>query len=149
MFGFSFPVHIERVELGFAYTAKANSEGTHRLPPPPNAYGEKDFGRILYKINKFLKDSPAYDDGKHMVFTYSDPYANDDNQVDVIKNFLQQFAGEKEHRIDVYPMTRLFYVLRNELADRGKCESIPNENFCNILMSRDSYEASAGISCSV
>lgn len=90
---------------------------------------------------------PVFDGGKHMVFTYSDESV--DSQIDVLKDFLRQFAGEKDHGIDIFPLTRLFYALRNELAANGRGEVIPNENFTNVFLSRDPYEALAGISCPV
>lgn len=92
---------------------------------------------------------PIFDGGNPFVFTYNDPYSNECNQVEVLKDFLNQFAEPKTPNIDVYPLTRLFYVLRMELAARGKCEGIPNENFTNVLLSRDPYETTAGISCEV
>lgn len=137
--------------MGFAYAAKAHSEETHHLPPPPNALGEKDFGRVYHKIKKFLKDenAPVFDGGKYMVFAYNYPYANEESQINVLKNFLHQFSDENENCIDVFPLTRLFYVLQNELAKHGKCEELSNENFADVLMSHDSYESLGDIACPV
>lgn len=139
------------VEIGYAYTVKAHAEETHRLPTPPNAFGETDYGRVLYNIQKFMKEDgvPTFDGGNQIIFTYNDPYSNDENQVDVLKDFFKQFAGQRGHRIDIYPLTRLYYALRKELAARGKSDGIPNENFTNILLSRDPYESIGGISCEV
>lgn len=143
-------IFVERVELGLAYTAKAHSESTHRLPTPPNAFGENNFGRVLYEIQKFLKDdTETFDGGKQMVFTYADPYASEENQIDVLNSFMDQFSGGKGVTFDIYPLTRLFYVLQKELAAQGRCDDIPNENFSNVFLSRDPYEVSGGISCQV
>lgn len=141
----------EKVETGFAYTAKALSEDTHRLPPPPNAFGEKNYQRVMYNMQKFMREDgvPTFDSGNQIVFTYNDPHSSEGNQVEILKDFLGQFAGEQGHNIDIYPLTRLFYVLRKELAARGKCDDIPNEGFTNVLLARDPYESSAGISCEV
>ncbi|XP_031619145.1 protein maelstrom homolog [Contarinia nasturtii] len=143
-------INPEHVEIGYAYTAKAHSEETHQIPPPPNDFGETNYQRVMFNIKKFMKEDgvQTFDGGNQMIFTYHDPYTNEENQVDVLKDFLKQFADEREqHNIDVYPLTRLFYVLRKELAARGKTEAIPNENFTNILLSRDPYESIGGISC--
>lgn len=140
----------EKVEIGYAYTVKAHSEETHRLPPPPKAFGEKDYNRLLFEIKKFLKDdnNPVFDGGNPMIFTFHNEYSSEDNQIDVLKNLLDQF-GDHDHRINIYPLTRLFYVLRNELAHRGLCEKIPNEAYSKVFLSRDPYECLGGISCEV
>lgn len=138
--------------MGFAYTAKAHSDGNHRLPPPPNAFGLDNMGRVLYEIKKFMKDdAKSFDGGAPMVFAYADPYACEDNQLDVLKSFMQQFAqnGDNSGGIDIYPLTRLFYTLKKELAARGRGDDVPNESFCNVFLSRDPYETIAGISCQV
>lgn len=143
---------VGKVELGFAYTAKAHSDGNHRLPPPPNAFGLDNMGRVLYEIKKFMKDdAKSFDGGAPMVFAYADPYACEDNQLDVLKSFMQQFAqnGDNSGGIDIYPLTRLFYTLKKELAARGRGDDVPNESFCNVFLSRDPYETIAGISCQV
>lgn len=139
------------IELGYAYTAKAHSETCHRLPTPTKAFGETNLGRVLYEIHKFIKDDDsAFDGGNPMVFTYADPYASEDSQMDVLKSFIQQFtANRNDAKFDLYPLTRLFYALQKELAVRGRCDDIPNENFSNVFLSRDPYETIGGISCQV
>lgn len=139
------------IESGFALAAKTHSERTHRLPWLTNTFGESDYRRVFFDIKNWLeKDAtPTFDGGKKIIFTYNHPYANDENQVDVLKNLLDQLAGENGHKFDVYPMTRLFYVMRKELAARGKVDEIPNENFSNDFLSRDSYELTEGFSCRV
>lgn len=94
-------------------------------------------------------DNETFDGGNQMVFTYGDPYASEENQIDVLKSFMGQFAGGKEVKFDLYPLTRLFYALQKELAARGRCDDIPNENFSNVFLSRDPYEVIGGISCQV
>lgn len=141
-----------KVDLGFAYTAKAHSDANHRLPPPPNAFGLDNMGRVLYEIKKFMKDdAKTFDGARPMVFTYADPYASEDSQLDVLKSFMQQFAqnGDNSGDIHIYPLTRLFYALHKELVARGRGDDIPNESFCNVFLSRDPYETIAGISCQV
>lgn len=95
------------------------------------------------------EDTKDFDGGNKMVFTYADPYASEESQIDVLKSFMQQFAGGKDVKVDVYPLTRLFYSLRKELANQGRCDDIPNENFSNVFLSRDPYETIGGISCQV
>lgn len=138
------------MELGYAYTVKAHSESTHRLPPPPNALGEANFGRILYEIQNFMKeDAEAFDGGKQMVFAYADPYSNQDDQLDVLDSFIKQFSGGKPVNFVIYPLRRLFYAIRKELAAQGRTDDVPNEIFCNAFLSKDPYETFGGISCDV
>lgn len=143
-----FILKTEKVAFGFAYTAKAHSESTHRLPTPPDAYGEKNFNRVWCEIEKFMgTDDKAYDGGKPMVFAFHDAFSSDANQFDVLKSFMKQFVGSKSLPIDLYPLTRLFYTLRKELAARGSVDAVPNEKFCEVFLTNDPYETSAGISC--
>lgn len=92
----------------------------------------------------------GFDNGNPIVFTYYDTYDNDDNQVDVLTSFMQQFgADDSGFELDFYPLTRLFYTLRKELHARRLADDIPNENFANVFLSRDPYDSIGGISCSV
>ena len=101
-------------------------------------------------MQKFMdKADKAFDGGKPMVFTFTDSYASEANQIDVLKSFMKQFVGDKSLPIDLYPLTRLFYTLRKELAARGRVDDVPNEKFCEMFLSNDPYETSAGISCEV
>lgn len=146
----SFCFQTDKPALGYAYTAKAHSESTHRLPTPPDAYGEKNLGRVWCEIEKFMDtDDKAYDGGKPMVFTFADVFASEANQIDVLKSFMKQFVGSSSLPIDLYPLTRLFYTLRKELAARGKVQGVPNEKFCDMFLTNDPYETTANISCSV
>lgn len=138
--------------MGFAYTVKAHSEECHRLPPPPNAYGEKNFERVFYEIRKFMQDYRGFDSGNPIVFTYTNPYATEENQIDVLKSMMQQFGGDEDFQLDFYPLTRLFYKLRREfvsLGVRGPDFDLPNENYAHAFLSRDPYECTGGISCEV
>lgn len=147
-----FHFRTEKIALGYAYTARAHSESTHRLPLPPDAYGEKNFNRVWYDIQKFMemdKNDKAFDGGKPMVFTFTDSYSSEANQLNVLKSFMKQFVGDELLPIDLYPLTRLFYTLRNELAARGRADEVPNEKYCEIFLEKDPYETLAGISCSV
>lgn len=141
----------EKVELGYAYTAKVHSEETHRLPTPPDAYGEKNFNRVWFNMKKFMLEDgvPTFDGGNQIIFTYNDPYSNEGNQIEILKDFLNQFADDQGHKFDVYPLTRLFYVLRKKLFALEKCDDIPNENYTDVFLSRDPYDATSGISCEV
>lgn len=142
----------EKIAFGYAYTAKAHTESTHRLPTVPDAFGEKNLARVWYDIQKFMdmdKDEIAFDGGKPMVFTFYDPFSSEANQIDVLKSFIRQFVGNKSLPIDLYPLNRLFYTLRKELAARGLVGDVPNEKFCEVFLTKDPYETLGGISCSV
>lgn len=104
----------------------------------------------MYEIEKFMdNDDKAFDGGKPMVFTFTDTYASEANQIDVLKSFMKQFALDKPNPVDLYPLTRLFYALRKELAARGRVDDVPNERFCDNFLSNDPYETHGGISCEV
>lgn len=140
--------------MGFAYQAKHRSESSHRLPYPPNAMGQKNFFFVHEDIMRFIgedKDAKKYaiDEGKPMVFTYSEFYASEESQVDVLKSFMQQFSRDGNINLDIYPLNYLYYALRNQLVEKNLLESIPNENFVKILLERDPYESQGGISCQV
>lgn len=143
----------DKPALGYAFTAKSHSESTHRLPTPPDAYGEKNLGRIWCEIEKFMDtDDKAYDGGKPMVFSFADPYASEVNQIEVLKSFVKQFVGNSQTKlpIDLYPLTRLFYTLRKELHARGRADMfVPNEKYCEGFLAKDPYETRSGISCQV
>lgn len=94
-------------------------------------------------------DDKAYDGGKPMVFTFADVFASEANQIDVLKSFMKQFVGSESLPIDLYPLTRLFYTLRKELAARGRVDNVPSEKFCDMFLTNDPYETSGGISCEV
>lgn len=112
--------------------------------------GEKNFGRVWCEIQKFMgNDDKAFDGGKPIVFTFHDPYSSEESQMDVLKSFLKQFTGSETLPIDLYPLTRLFYTLRNELAARGRVDKVPSEQFCETFLSNDPYETHGGISCKV
>lgn len=104
----------------------------------------------MYNIVKFLNDGgPVFDGGKQFVFTYNDEFTDESSQIEVLKNFMRQFNGGNDPAIDVYPLSRLFYVLRTELAQRGLVDAIPNEGYAKVFLSRDPYECLSGISCTV
>lgn len=138
--------------MTFAWTAKEHSEKTHRLPRPPDAFGEKNFRRVWQEMKIFMeKDGgmQAFDGGKPMVFTFTDSYASEASQIDVLKSFMRQFVGSDSMPFDLYPLRRLFYALRKELFARGRVDDVPNEMFCDTFLTNDPYETIGGISCMV
>lgn len=139
------------IETGYAFQAKDLSERTHRLPYPPDAMGEKDFFRVHEDIMRFIRDDSdakkyAIDDGKPMVFTYSEYYSSE-AQEDILNSFMKQFSSDGCINIDIYSLNYLYYVLRNQLVAKKRLDSIPNENFVKVLLEHDPYESQGNISC--
>lgn len=145
-----FCVATDKPALGYAFTAKSHSETTHRLPVPPDAFGEKNLRRVWCDMEKFIgTDIKDFDGGKLMVFTFADAYSSEANQIEVLKSFMKQFVGSDSLPIDLYPLTRLFYMLRKELAARHLVDAVPNERYCDMFLTNDPYETIGGISCDV
>lgn len=107
------------------------------------------------------EDDKAFDGGKPMVFTFTDTFACEANQIDVLKSFMKQFVKTESLPIDLYPLTRLFYALCKELSIRGCVDDVTmgpygpyaiwhcDEKICETFLANDPYEWRAGISCSV
>lgn len=140
---------IEEVETGFAWTAKDRSERVHKLPPPPNAMGRKDFQEIYDEIISFISEKTCrIDTGNPIVFTEADFDDESDSQVRVLESFMKQFSG-RSNKIDIYPINHLFYAMTKQLAARNRCDDIRNENCVRIMLSYDPYDANGKICCKV
>lgn len=139
--------------MGYLANANDHTEATHRLPIPfiaASEIGEKDFHRIDYSIKKFLiEDGQCFDGGKPIVFTYTDRYSAENHQISVLKSFMTTFSHHNQLEIDIFPLERLFVILRSKLADMERIAPLPNEHFADIIMSRDPFDATIGISCEV
>lgn len=104
------------------------------------------------EIKEFMKPNrTAHDGGKPMVFTFTENHLknSDQNQIDVLKSFMKQFVGRETLPIDLYPLDRLFYTLRKELAARGRVDAVPSVHICADFLSNDPFEITNGISCNV
>lgn len=140
-------LYAEIVTIGYAYTAKANSEKYHRLPPPPNAKGEKNFGKIYSAILDVVGAQPGErfdkdDDRRPCVFILHD-------QGKMIKSVLDQLSEMNWQRtFDVFDLEYLFFVLKNKVksltdADTGEWPISATSQFIEA----DRYDTTADISC--
>lgn len=137
------------VELGYAADARNYSDDTHKLPIPPNAMGETNFNDVFRKIWKLLvadKNRYKFDDGKPFVFTYTGDYMSEEDNILMLKSFMMQLSN-KEAPIDVYPLSRLFYILSTNLFEIDRFQKIDNISIVHMLLSRDSFEHRSGFSC--
>lgn len=144
-----YSIAIGSVELGYAADAKNHSDNTHKLPLPPNAMGESDFSDVFRKIWKLLvagKNRYSFDDGKPFVFTYTGDCATEEDNILMLKSFMQQVSN-KESPIDIYPLSGLFFILTTNLFEIDRFQKIDNISIVHMLLSRDSYEHRSGFSC--
>lgn len=142
-------VAIGSVEMGYAADAKNFSDDTHKLPIPPNAIGETDFNAVFRKIWRLLEVESKrfrFDSGKPFVFTYSSDFTNEEENILMLKSFMTQFS-KKESPIDVYPLSRLFFILTTNLFGIDRFQKIENISIVHMLLCRDSYEHCSGFSC--
>lgn len=137
------------IDLGYAADAKNHSEDTHKLPIPPHALGERHFHAAFHNIWKVLTKvsaSKRFDDGKPFVFTYANDYTSEEDNVFMLKSVLSQLSNQ-EAPIDVYPLSRLFFVLATNLFEIDRFQKVENISIVNMLLSRDSYDHTSGFSC--
>lgn len=137
------------VELGYAADARNYSDDTHKLPIPPNAMGETNFYEVFRKIWKLLvadKNRYKFDDGKPFVFTYTSDHTSEEDNILMLKSFMMQLSN-REAPIDVYPLSRLFYILSTNLFEIDRFQKIDNISIVHIILSRDLFEHRSGFSC--
>lgn len=138
------------VELGYAYEAKRFSDQTHHLPPPPRALGDQDSFVKAYEQFKNALDSDAsgaFDNDKPIVFTMCEDHTTD--QIDMLKQFWSTFNAQRMPEVDVFPMKRLYFAMKNKLAAMGQAQELKTEGLVNILLGNDPYELKSKISCEV
>lgn len=138
--------------MGYLAEAKEHVERTHRTPIPgmDESIGESDLRRVHSKIMNFLKMyGEPLDNGKPIVFTYTDKYSVNDNQVNVLKSFMRSFSDDGEVNIDIFPLEQLFITLRKALSEKEFDEPLPNDNFADVIMSRDPFDVVPGVGCQV
>lgn len=136
------------VELGYAADAKAHADSTHKLPIPPNAYGETNFNEVYQEIWNLLTEESHYqfDNGKPFVFTYTNDCSTEEENILMLKSFMRQLTPN-ESPIDVYPLSRLLFILTANLSAIDRCQSIDNISIAKMVLSRDTYEHRSGFSC--
>lgn len=111
--------------------------------------GETDFEEVFFNIWKLLasdKKRFGFDDGKPFVFTHPDDCTSEENSILMMKSFITQIS-KKDSPIDIYPMSRLFYILATNLTEIDRYQNIENISIARLLLSRDPYEHRSGFSC--
>lgn len=102
------------VELGYAFEAKDNSEKYHRLPPPPNALGERNYEKVYTGILDVLgvRSGQIFgkdDEQRPYIFTRK-------QDTDMIESILDQLSNQQwTHILDVFELEFLFNLLKNKV----------------------------------
>ncbi|XP_055308372.1 protein maelstrom homolog isoform X2 [Sitodiplosis mosellana] len=136
----------ETVTIGYAFEAKDRSEKVHRLPPPPNALGEKDYEKIYSAILGVLDSEPGQtfdksDSRRPYVFTRKE----DNEVIESILDQLSEVAEKQWHTtFDVFDFELLFNELKNnvELATEPIRITVTN-----TFIEQDRYDSTPNISC--
>ncbi|XP_055308371.1 protein maelstrom homolog isoform X1 [Sitodiplosis mosellana] len=139
-------VNPETVTIGYAFEAKDRSEKVHRLPPPPNALGEKDYEKIYSAILGVLDSEPGQtfdksDSRRPYVFTRKE----DNEVIESILDQLSEVAEKQWHTtFDVFDFELLFNELKNnvELATEPIRITVTN-----TFIEQDRYDSTPNISC--
>lgn len=119
------------------------------MPIPPYAMGESNFQEVFRKIWKRLvvdRSKYQFDDGKPFVFTYTGDGATEEDNILMLKSFMTQLSN-KDSPIDIYPLSRLFFILTTNLFEIDRFQKIDNISIVHMLLSRDPYEHHSGFSC--
>lgn len=138
-------INPQKIPLGLALDAITWSEESHRLPVPPDSMGETDFSVLLEKILNFID----YEDEKKcknfLLFT-------DAKEVAMTENILSQFTEDSKmlSTFLVCPLGEFFYQLKVATERYGlglDKANFPGRTLADILLKKDPYEYTAGISC--
>lgn len=131
--------------IGYAYEAKAHSEQTHRLPPPPQAFGERNYERIFNGIldmfdvrigQTFSKDNAK----RPFVFIR-------EQDMEMIESILDQLSDRQWRQIfDVFSLELLFNRLKNKVQTNIGAEPI-RITVTSVFIEQDRYDATPNISC--
>lgn len=131
------------VQAGFAYEVKEHSEKVHRLPAPPNAFGEKRYELIYREILKLFNIAEddqftKTDDRRPCAFVLK-------REIDMVKSILDQISEQKwQEQFDIFELELLFNELKN-------CNELDSDKLrvtvTNSFIEQDKYDATADISC--
>lgn len=131
-----------KLPLGLALEAKQFSEETHDLPLPPNALGETDLDNVLQKILSFTD----YNSKSPKQF----PVITEEKQVPMVESILAQCYEDLkiEYKFLVIPLGEFFFHLKRATEKYGLdiC-AFPSKTMADILLKKDTYEYTSGISC--
>lgn len=131
------------VAIGYAYEAKLRSEKVHRLPPPTNAMGEKNYETIYKAMLDVIEVRPDQrfdksDDRRPCVFIRKE-------DTEMIESVLDQLSDQQwKETFDVFELELLFNRLKNKANDDFEPIRI---SVTNSFIEQDRYDATPNISC--
>lgn len=136
------------VTIGYAFEAKDHSEKVHRLPPPPNANGERDYSKIYSAILNVLDVEPGQvfeksDKRRPCVFTRKE-------DMEMIESILDQLSDKQwQQTFDVFEFNLLFQALKNKVLeyDTSATHEPIRLTITNAFIEQDRYDATPNISC--
>lgn len=142
-----YSIRIGTVTIGYAYQAKAHSEQTHQLPPPPSheTLGQKNY-KIVY--DGLLK---VFDARHGQIFDKDDPKRSflftREQDIEMMESILDQLSDRQwRQTFDVFNLELLFNKLKNKVElDRGG-DPI-RITVTNVFIEQDRYDATPNISC--
>ncbi|PSN52729.1 hypothetical protein C0J52_06145 [Blattella germanica] len=128
------------IPLGYKFDAHKTSEETHNIPVPPEDFkGETNYQKIFTSIKQFLTRrvmSP--------VFTLPE-------NIEAVKNVLWQLQEsvnpDLEDMFHVYPLTKLFYELRNLSASSSNSIGFSEFSLAENELERDDFSFARGLAC--
>ncbi|XP_067011468.1 protein maelstrom homolog [Anabrus simplex] len=137
-------IEIEGIPMGYQYEAIKNSDETHGIPLPPQLLGgEKDYYKLLMKVRSLLLDGHSGDSlpPLYTLPTHIEPVVN-------VLDFLQNSSGAPVSAdFRVYPLTVLFYELRNACARHAGTDGFPVLSLAERELDKDVFNFTPGISC--
>uniref|UniRef100_A0A1Q3EX98 Putative maelstrom n=1 Tax=Culex tarsalis TaxID=7177 RepID=A0A1Q3EX98_CULTA len=138
-------INPQKIPLGLALDAKNWSEETHRLPVPPDSMGETDFTVLLEKLLNFIDFDEEKKCKNFLLFT-------DAKEVAGTENLLSQFTEDSKILFPflVCPLGEFFYQLKVATERYGlglDKPNFPGRTLADILLKKDPYEYTGGISC--
>ncbi|XP_055309099.1 protein maelstrom 2-like [Sitodiplosis mosellana] len=137
------------VTIGYAFEAKDRSEKVHRLPPPPNALGEKDYEKIYSTILGVLDVVPGQkfeknDERRPCVFIRRE-------DIEMIESILDQLSDHTwQNTFDVFDFNLLFNRLKNKVEVETKAGLSVDPiriTVSDSFIEQDRYDATPNISC--
>jgi hypothetical protein len=124
--------------------AKAHSDQTHQIPPPPFARGERDYTKIIEQIVDM-----SFETGNTVI----PPYFTAEHEIPIAHSILNQFklsAGEGRVDLKIYPISELFYELKKRTAEMGGREQpFHNIHIAKSVFEKDCYDYYSGMGCDV
>lgn len=156
-----------QLPAGYAYDAVERCQTKHGIKPPPSATGERSYAKLMRDLVAFVKppavvsrasaDGPAKQRGVTAEAIAASveplpPLFTDQHQLPVVRSIVQQLceaAGRDPGTVRVYPLVRLFFVLKREATRYGLDETVgfPSEHVAQAMLDRDQYDHRSEIAC--